>query len=269
MVVEQLNRSSSSLGISNTQASVARLTALLKFRIADSAARGSSVEEALSSAFLEILLAATAQIRMGEGRSVAHECFAYARVRRRFDLWSCGKRAERLLSSFPRFCGHCLRRGVWWMRVCWMGYVLSSSWMGEESADPRCGTCSSREVSRARFAGSRRSSPQWAPTRWTRTSTFHLFISNKGRRAKVYLTLRCSRPNLAFLNLLLTGFCRQELISIDVGASLGDGLHPEDLQPQPVRLISFECLLEFGGLMHRSRPKTFTPGSSRRGSRTG
>ncbi|KAM0753502.1 hypothetical protein T439DRAFT_322399 [Meredithblackwellia eburnea MCA 4105] len=40
------------------------------------------------------------------------------------------------------------------------------------------------------------------------------------------------KPLSAVLNSLVTGYCREELISVDVGVSLGDNLHPEDLIPQ-------------------------------------
>lgn len=48
-------------------------------------------------------------------------------------------------------------------------------------------------------------------------------------------TMFVNRPaGASVVNDLLAALCRQELISLDVGASLGDGLHPDDLMPQQV-----------------------------------
>lgn len=82
----QLYRSTSLVGISNTSLSIARIAAMLKHRIAESPTRGGTAETALSTAFLEILLVATAELRKGEGKLTVHASFAYSRVSR---LSSC------------------------------------------------------------------------------------------------------------------------------------------------------------------------------------
>lgn len=76
----QVSQSASRFGISHTQTSVARLSTILKQRVSQSANRGSNTESALTSAFLEILLAATSELRKGTGNRAKNESFAFSRV---------------------------------------------------------------------------------------------------------------------------------------------------------------------------------------------
>jgi hypothetical protein len=76
----QLHRSMTPVGVSNTRNAVARIAAALKSRVAEAPSRGGSPESALSAAFLEIMLSATAALRQGGGKKVVESSFAYSRV---------------------------------------------------------------------------------------------------------------------------------------------------------------------------------------------
>lgn len=73
-------RSTSPIAISSPTSALSRLSATLKYRVAQCSWRGGSVDNALSNAFLEILLAVTEELRVGDTKSVKWASFAYSRV---------------------------------------------------------------------------------------------------------------------------------------------------------------------------------------------
>ncbi|KDE05358.1 hypothetical protein MVLG_04271 [Microbotryum lychnidis-dioicae p1A1 Lamole] len=73
-------RGHTSVGIANTPVATARIVALLKDRLAQADARGSTHEQTLSRAFLELFLAATVDLRENVGKFTRQASFAYSRL---------------------------------------------------------------------------------------------------------------------------------------------------------------------------------------------
>ncbi|SCV74949.1 BQ2448_7978 [Microbotryum intermedium] len=76
----QSYRGHTSAGVANTPVATARIVALLKDRLAQADARGSTNEQALSRAFLEIFLAVTVDLRESVGKFTRQASFAYSRL---------------------------------------------------------------------------------------------------------------------------------------------------------------------------------------------